>query len=62
MLQKSLSIEWRVAITLWCLATPTEYQSIAQLFGIVHLTICEIVPLHCGCSYERLNYIPLCRV
>ena len=33
-LWKSLSVERRVAVTLWCLATPTEYQTIAHLFGI----------------------------
>ena len=29
--RKSLSVERRVAVTLWCLATPTEYRTIAHL-------------------------------
>ena len=52
MLRKSLSVKRRVAITLWCLATPTEYWTIAHLFGIVHLTVCEIVCETCHCIVD----------
>ena len=48
MLWKSLSFEWQVAVTLWCLAT-TEYLTIAHLFGIAHSTMCEIVHETCHC-------------
>ena len=33
----------RVAITLWCLAKPTEYRTIAHLFGLTRSTVCEVV-------------------
>ena len=43
LLRKCLSVERRVAVTLWCLATPTEYRTLAHLFGIASLTVCETV-------------------
>lgn len=42
-LRKAITVEHRVAVTLWCLATPTEYCTIAHLFGIARSTVCEIV-------------------
>ncbi len=33
----------RVAITLWCLATPSEYRTITHLFGVAWSTVCIIV-------------------
>ena len=45
--RKCLSVEWRVAVTLWCLVTPTEYRTIAHLFGIARSTVCEIVHETC---------------
>ena len=53
-LRKSLSVERRVAVTLWCLATPTEYQTIAHLFGIARSTVCEIVHETCHCIVDAL--------
>jgi len=38
-----LSVEQRVAVALWCLGTPTEYRTIAHLFGIARSTMCETV-------------------
>ena len=32
-----------MAITLWVLATPSEYHSVAHLFGIARCTVCIIV-------------------
>ena len=32
-----------MAITLWCLATCTEYHTISHLFGIGRSTVCEII-------------------
>ena len=49
MIRKCLSVERRVAVTLWCLATLTEYHTIAHLFGIARSTVCEIVHKTC-CS------------
>ena len=54
MLRKSLSVERRVAVTLWCLATPTEYQTIAHLFGIARSTVCKIVHETCHCIVDVL--------
>ena len=39
----AVSVEQRVAITVWCLATPCEYRTVAHLFGVAHSTVCEIV-------------------
>ena len=46
-MRKCLSVERRVAVALWCLATPTEYCTIVHLFGIAHSTVCEIVHETC---------------
>ena len=42
-LRRAISVEKRVAITLWCLATCTEYRTIAHLFGVSRSTVCVIV-------------------
>ena len=39
---------------LWCLATPTEYCTIAHLFGIAHSTVCGIVHKTCQCMLDVL--------
>ena len=41
--RKAISVEQRVAITLWCLATPCEYRTVAHLFGVARSTVCTIV-------------------
>ena len=46
-LRKAISVEQRVAITLWCLATPCEYRTVAHLFGVAHSTVCMIVHEPC---------------
>jgi len=46
-LRNAISVEKRVAVTLWCLATPCEYRTIAHLFGIARSTVCEIVQETC---------------
>ena len=35
---RPLSVQKRVAVCLWCLATPIEYHTIAHLFGICRST------------------------
>ena len=39
----AISVEKRVAVTLWCLATCSEYRTIAHLFGLARSTVCVIV-------------------
>ena len=43
-----ISVQKHVAITLWCLATPAEYQTVGHLFGVSRSSVCEIV--HETCS------------
>ena len=45
--RQAISVEKRVAITLWCLATPCEYRTLAHLFGVVRSTVCTIVHETC---------------
>lgn len=42
-LRRAITVQHRLAITLWCLATPAEYRTIAHLFGVGRSTVCEIV-------------------
>ena len=42
-MRKAISVEKRVAITLWFLATPSEYRTIGHLFGVARSTVCIIV-------------------
>ena len=53
-LRRPLSVERRVAVALWCLATPTEYRTIPHLFGIARSTVCEIVHETCQCILDVL--------
>ena len=46
-MRQAVSVEKRVAIALWCLATPAEYRTIAHLFGVARSTVCEIVHETC---------------
>jgi len=54
LMRTCLSVERRVAVTIWCLATPTEYCTIAHLFGIARSTVCEIVHETCRCIVDVL--------
>ena len=55
-MRRSVSTERRVAITLWVLATPAEYRSVAHLFGVVHCTACviHVVNETCRAIVEKL--------
>ena len=46
-MRSAISVERRIAITLWCLATPAEYRTIAHLFGMARSTVCKIVHETC---------------
>ena len=52
--RKALTVEKRVAITLWCLATPCEYRTVAHLFGVAHSTVCTIVHSTCQAIVNSL--------
>ncbi|XP_065892875.1 uncharacterized protein [Dysidea avara] len=54
LMRKCLSVERRVAVTIWSLATPIEYRTIAHLFGIARSTVCEIVHETCRCIVDVL--------
>lgn len=41
--RECVSEEHRLAITLWCLATTSEYRTIGHLFGVARSTVCVIV-------------------
>ena len=45
-LWQPISVDARVAITIWRLGTNTEYRTIAAFFGIVRSTACEVVLKH----------------
>ena len=52
-LRKSIGVQQRVAITLWCLSTSCEYRTIAHLFGVLRSTVCVIVhdmSCYCDCT------------
>ena len=53
-MREPVSVERRLAITLWKLATNIEYRSIAQLFGLGHSTVCTIVLETCKAITEVL--------
>ena len=40
---KSISMEARVAMTIWRLATNAEYRTISALFGVGRSTVVEVV-------------------
>ena len=42
-LRKAITTRHRLAITLWTLVTPSEYRTIAHLFGVARSTVCIIV-------------------
>ena len=48
-------MEKRVAITLWCLATPCKYRSVVHLFGVARSTVCSIVHSTCQAIVNSLS-------
>ena len=53
-LRSAISVERRVAITLWCLATCAEYRTIGHLFGVARCTVCVIVHDTCKAIVDVL--------
>ena len=46
-LRKALTVEKRLAITLWCLDTPCKYRTVAHLFDVACSTVCTIIHSTC---------------
>ena len=53
-LRQPISVEKRVAITLWYLATSMEYCSIGHLFGVARCIACVIVRETCTAIVDIL--------
>lgn len=53
-LRSPLSVDRRVAITLWTLATPAEYRTIGHLFGVAWSTVCVVVHSTCETIVKHL--------
>ena len=47
-LRRSISVQHRLAITLWCLSTCAEYRTTGHLFGVARCTVCVIVHDTCA--------------
>ena len=54
--RRAISVEQRLAITLWCLATPCEYRTVSHLFGVARSTVCEIVQDTCRAIVHTFTY------
>ena len=52
--RKAISVRHRLAITIWTLATPSEYRTIAHLFGVARSTVCVIVHDTCKAIVDIL--------
>ena len=53
-MRQAISVKKRLAVALWCLATPAEYRTIGYLFGIARSTACRIVHETCNAIVEVL--------
>lgn len=53
-MRQAISVEKRLAVTLWSLATPAEYRTIGHVFGIARSTVCRIVHETCKAIVEVL--------
>ena len=53
-LRRAICVEHSIAITLRCLATCSEYQTIAHLFGVACCTVCVIVHDTCKAIVDVL--------
>ena len=56
-MRRPVSVERHGAITLWILATPSEYCSIAHLFGIAQCTVCVIVHETCRAIIKKFKSV-----
>ena len=54
-MRMAVTVEHRLAITLWCLATCCEYRTIGHLFGLARSTVCVIVHDTCAAIVNTLQ-------
>ena len=54
-LRTAISLQKRVAITLWTLASPVEYRTVSHLFGVGRSTVCETVDETCQAIVLKAN-------
>ena len=54
-LRKAISVQQRVAITLWKLSTNAEYKTITHLFGVSRSSVCIIVKEVCEAIVKLLQ-------
>ena len=52
--RQCICVEHRLAITLWTLATCSEYRTIGHLFGVARCTVCVIVHETCNVIVDLL--------
>ena len=52
--RRAISVKKRVAVTLWVLATQSEYRSVGHLFGLARCTVCCIVNQTCRAIVKKL--------
>ncbi len=57
-MRKAVPVEKRVAITLWYLATNTDYRTIGHLFGVSKATVCIVLKEFCAAIVDVL--MPRC--
>ena len=55
-MRRAITVEHRVAISLWCLATSCEYRTISHLFGIGRSTVCKVVHDTVNAIVKNLKY------
>ena len=53
-MRKAIPVEQRVALTLWRLATPSDYRTIGHLFGVSKAAVCVIVKDVCSAIVQVL--------
>ena len=54
-LRYPISVELRVAVTLWFLATSNDYRTLSHLFGISKASVCMIIREVCRAIVENLT-------
>ena len=56
-IRRAISVPKRVAITLWCMATCSEYRTVGHLFGVARCTVCVVVHETIGAIVKTLLHV-----